>query len=158
MIRYRLRCAKGHEFEAWFSNSAAYDKQAKRSLVECPDCGSKKVEKAMMAPAVAAKSNRRSEAAAPANAETMTNALPPEVAAHLAMRRDLLTMMRKAREEVLAKAENVGDRFAEEARKIHYNEADARGIYGQASPDEARALVEEGIDVHPLPSLPDDHN
>jgi len=159
MIRYRLKCKKGHEFDAWFASSAAYDKQAKRKLVECPDCGSTQVDKAIMAPALSASTKkRRSPQPVPAESTTVTNTLPPEAAAQLALQRQMLAAMRKIRDEVVSNADNVGEKFAEEARKIHYREVEPRGIYGQATDEEARALHDEGIEFHPLPVLPDDHN
>ena len=145
MIHYDLICDKGHAFDGWFRNSAAYDEQAGRGLVTCTQCGSAKVEKQLMAPGIPVKSNRKSDqkmVAAPAD---------PRLA-------ELMTMMREMRRHVEENAEYVGDRFAEEARKIHYEESDARGIYGNTSPDEAKALIEEGIAVHPLPRLPEDGN
>jgi hypothetical protein len=145
MIKYRLRCKKGHEFEGWFSDSKAYDKQAKRGLVSCPDCGSTKVEKALMAPSLA---KRRREAGAPQPSEADTK--------RLSAQQEMLDLMRKLRRHVEANAENVGERFAEEARKIHHEEAPARGIYGEASLDQAKELAEEGIDILPLPRLPED--
>jgi hypothetical protein len=183
MIRYGLVCKKGHEFEGWFRDSADYDGQAKRRLVECPVCGSKSVEKQIMAPSVARRDRGRSvpqeappesppsagEAAAsaseppsplpaPVAAAALAAGVPPEAVAAMAVQRQMLTALRRARDEVLSKAENVGERFPEEARKIHYREAEARGIYGRATPEEAEALREEGIEFHPVPVLPDDFN
>jgi hypothetical protein len=147
MIRYALICDKGHEFDGWFSDSASYDKQAKRGFVECSHCGSNKVEKQLMAPGIPAKSNRKSDTshkmvAAPAD---------PRMQA-------MMKMMREFRDHVEKNSEHVGDKFAEEARKIHYKEANERAIYGNATADEARALIEEGIEVAPLPRLPEDGN
>ena len=146
MIHYDLICDKGHAFDGWFRNSAAYDEQAGKGLVTCTHCGSAKVEKQLMAPGIPVKSNRKSDAkpmvAAPAD---------PKLA-------ELMNMMRELRRHVEDNAEYVGDRFAEEARKIHYEETEQRGIYGQTTPDEAKALIEEGIAVHPLPRLPEDGN
>ena len=146
MIHYDLTCDRGHAFDGWFRNSAAYDEQAGRGLVTCTHCGSAKVEKQMMAPGIPMKSNRKAESksvvAAPAD---------PRLA-------ELLELVRTMRKHVQENAENVGDRFAEEARRIHYEESEQRGIYGQTTPDEAKALVEEGIAVHPLPRLPEDGN
>ncbi len=150
MIRYRLTCPDAHEFEAWFSSSAAYDKQAKAGHVTCPECGSNKVEKTLMAPNVA--TSRKKEAAR----EKAKAAAPRPVASQ--MPAEMLEMMRKIRDHVRENADYVGDKFAEEARKIHYEESEARGIYGEATPDEAQALYEEGIAVHPLPLLPEDKN
>lgn len=146
MIHYDLICDKGHAFDGWFRNSAAYDEQAGKGLVTCTQCGSAKVEKQLMAPGIPVKSNRKSEVntmvAAPAD---------PRLA-------ELMKMMREMRRHVEENAEYVGDRFAEEARKIHYEESEQRGIYGQTTPDEAKELIEEGIAVHPLPRLPEDGN
>lgn len=147
MIRYDLQCEKGHEFDGWFSNSDAYDKQVARHLVECVVCGSVKIEKQIMAPGIPAKSNRKSEVARP----MATTPADPRAQA-------MLQMMREYRAHVEKTAENVGDNFAEEARKIHYNETTPRGIFGQATPVEAAELIEEGIEVHPLPVLPEDGN
>jgi hypothetical protein len=146
MIRYRLQCAAKHEFEGWFRNADAFDRQAKRNLVVCPSCGSTEVAKALMAPSVV-KSSKASRA-------------PRDVPQRVANsgQRELLQMMRKLREEVIAKSEYVGPRFAEEARKIHNEEAEQRGIYGEASSAEVKDLVDDGVEVYPLPVLPEDHN
>ena len=151
MIRYRLTCPDAHEFEAWFSSSAAYDAQAKAGHVTCPECGSNKVEKTLMAPNVA--TSRKKEAT---REKVKAAASPRPVASQ--MPAEMLEMMRKIRDHVRENADYVGDKFAEEARKIHYEESEARGIYGEATPDEAQALHEEGIAVHPLPLLPEDKN
>jgi hypothetical protein len=147
MIRYDLICDKGHPFDGWFSDSAAYDKQAKRGLVSCTVCGSAKVEKQLMAPGIPAKSNRKTVA-------------PQKLAAGPIDPRAkvMMQMMREMRKTVEQNAEYVGDKFAEEARKIHYKESEERGIYGEATPADAQALVEEGIEVHALPRLPEDGN
>ncbi len=146
MIRYDLECAQGHEFDGWFSDSASFDKQADAGIVECPVCGSSDVQKALMAPGIPAKSNRKSEAQ-----PVMQNAAGTPAA-------ELTQMIRKLRTHVEENSEYVGPRFAEEARKIHYEESEARGIYGEASLEDARELTEEGIDVQPLPLLPEEHN
>lgn len=144
MIRYNLVCTAGHDFESWFRDAAAYDKAAKAHAVTCPECGTSDVVKALMAPSVS--TARKREAAA------MKVAAPdPRQAA-------MVEMMRKLRDHVTENADYVGGKFAEEARKIHYQEVEARGIYGEASPEEARSLVEEGIDFLPLPVLPEDGN
>lgn len=147
MIHYDLICDRGHAFDGWFANSAAYDAQADKGLVTCSHCGSSKVEKQLMAPGIPVKSNRKD--AAPA--KMVSGPVDPRLA-------QLMQVVREMRKHVEENAEYVGDRFAEEARKIHYEEAEHRGIYGQASPDEAKALIEEGIAVHPLPRLPEDGN
>jgi hypothetical protein len=148
MIRYDLICADGHGFDAWFRDSAAYDEQALKGLVICATCGSTRVEKQIMAPAIAGKSNRRDE-----EAKVPLCTAPADPRAKM-----LISMMRELRRNVEANAEYVGPRFAEEARKIHYAEAEKRGIYGEASLADAKALADEGIETHPLPVLPEDRN
>ena len=155
MIRYALRCERGHEFESWFQSSSAYDSQRKRGLVMCPTCDSAKVEKAIMAPRIAGKrksKNAEAPVAAPAS-ETVPNQLvmsPQE--------RELVTKLRELRDHVVNNADNVGTKFPEEARKMHYGETKSRAIYGEASHDEAQALADEGVEVAPLPVLPGDRN
>lgn len=163
MIRYRLQCKKNHEFEAWFNSSKAYDSQARRGLVECPECGSTKVSKALMAPGVATRGRDGAPPVegAPSNAVVETPAQAPALqptTAHHEMQRQFLEMMRHVRKEVESKAEYVGPRFAEEARKIHHKDSEARGIWGEATPKEAHDLIEDGIDCLPLPRLPEDNN
>lgn len=150
MIRYALRCKKGHEFEGWFKGSADYERQEKRGLVSCPSCGSNKVERAVMAPAVATKG-----AVAPVQ---VARTAGPQDAKRAEIQAEMMTLMRKLRTEVEKNADYVGPQFAEEARKIHYEEAPARGIYGEASPDDVKSLKEEGIEFYPLPVLPEDQN
>jgi hypothetical protein len=133
VIAYNLACAKGHEFEAWFSSSSAYDEQAKTNKLVCPLCNSRKVTKAIMAPALSSKVGRQKSAPSPDEMRKM---------------RQFMTGLRKYVEE---NAEDVGTKFPEEARKIHYGETEERPIYGHATLDEAADLVEEGIDVAPLP-------
>jgi len=160
MIRYTLACEHGHNFESWFQNSAAYDKQAKRGLVTCPVCGSAKVEKAIMAPRLA----RADVPEPPPPAPTPPAAAPPApqakmpVAIMSSQERELRQKLKELRDHVTKNANYVGPKFPEEARKIHYGETEHRSIYGEASPDEAKALHEEGIEFHPLPILPDDQN
>ena len=140
MIRYRLHCIKGHEFEAWFSSSAAYDAQAQSQQVCCPECDGREVVKAVMAPNVALRGVESGTADSQDKVPTV---------AHL---------MREVRRALLANAVDVGQRFPEEARKIHYGEAPPRGIAGTASGEEARALIEEGIEILMLPPLPEEAN
>jgi len=171
MIRYALSCADDHQFESWFANSSAFDKQKKRGLISCPMCGSTKVEKAIMAPRLARADSE--EAAAPAPqppsppgppaeaAPSPPMPLPPgpsAVAMTPPQERDLRKKLKELRDHVTKNASYVGPRFSEEARKMHYGEIEHRSIYGEASPDDAKALHEEGIEFHPLPVLPDDHN
>ena len=167
MIRYRLQCPDDHQFDAWFANSAAFDTQAKCGLVACAVCGSTKIEKALMAPNVGTKSNRKGEvlpAAGPSPSPSAdivaanSVALTGEAAKRAAVTQELMALMRKIRAEVADKAEYVGPDFAEEARKIHYDEAPNRGIYGEATKRDVIDLLDEGIDIMPLPNLPDDRN
>ena len=159
MIHYSLRCEHGHDFESWFASSSAYDKQVKRKLVTCPVCGSAKVEKAIMAPRLARTDKDRG-----ALEEVVPTPAPaaPEPKAPVAMispqERELRLKLKALRDHLTKNAEHVGARFPEEARKMHYGEIEHRSIYGEASPDEAKALHEEGIEFHPLPVLPEDRN
>jgi hypothetical protein len=160
VIRYSLVCQKGHDFESWFANSAAYDKQIKRGLVSCPLCGSAKVEKAIMAPRLARKDKStpivapvEERAPRPAPVET-----PTPVAIISPQEREFRAKLKELRDHLTANADNVGKKFPEEARKMHYGEIEHRSIYGEASPQDAKELHEEGIEFHPLPVLPDERN
>ena len=161
MIKYTLVCDKKHEFESWFADSSAFDKQAKRKLVACPVCDSTKVEKAIMAPRVAAKKGRV-PIEMPAPAPDVTAAAPAPAPAPVAMisavEQEFRAKLRELREQLVKNSDNVGEKFPEEARKMHYGETEHRSIYGVASPDEAKELLEEGIECHPLPVLPDERN
>ena len=156
MIRYSLRCERGHAFESWFQSSAAYESQEKRKLVSCPSCGSVKVERAIMAPQIVSKKGREVAVAAPAPATEV--ATPASTPLLMAQERELRTKLKELRDHIVKSADNVGERFPVEARKMHYGDIEHRPIYGEASPDEARALIEEGVEVTPLPVLPDDRN
>jgi hypothetical protein len=155
MIRYRLKCRKGHEFEGWFSGSAAFDREAKQGRVTCPTCGTSKVSKALMAPRIA-KSGKPKRGGK--NVEPPPSEPPKPETQRVAAHGELAAAMRKLRAEIEAKSEYVGSRFPEEARKIHYEESPARGIRGEATVEEAKSLSEEGIEFFPLPVLPEDHN
>ena len=158
MIRYALRCEGDHNFESWFQDSAAFDTQVKRRLVSCPVCNSVKIEKAIMAPRIASKKGRETAppppAPAPASAATETAPTP----LLMAQERELRAKIKELRDHIINNADNVGESFPNEARKMHYGEIEHRPIYGDASPDEARALIDEGVEVSPLPVLPDDRN
>jgi hypothetical protein len=156
MIHYTLRCERGHAFESWFQSSSAYEAQEKRKLVNCPVCGSAKVERAIMAPQIVSKKARNS--AEPAPAAPVDAAAPASTPLLMAQERELRAKLRELREHIVKNADNVGERFPNEARKMHYGDIEHRPIYGEASPDEARALIEEGVEVSPLPVLPDDRN
>ncbi len=149
MIHYQLRCSQDHEFDGWFRDSAAFDRQAERGLVECPACGDLRISRAMMAPAVA---KRQAQPAplpqppapptrGPVPAGAMAGPLPDHVRA----------MLQRLRGEVEKNCDYVGERFAEEALRIHRGEADQRGIYGEATPTEAEALSEEGVSFASFP-------
>jgi hypothetical protein len=172
MIRYALACAGGHAFESWFANSTAFDKQQKRGLVNCPVCGSTKVEKAIMAPRLARSDVEEAappapQPPAPPQPPASASPLPPlplpppgksAVAMTSPQERELRKKLKELRDHVTKNAHYVGPQFPEQARKMHYGEIEHRSIYGEASPGEAKALHEEGIEFHPLPVLPDDHN
>lgn len=136
MIKYQLKCTRGHEFEGWFPSIASYETQAESQRISCPDCGRRDVGKAIMAPNVA----RESAGHGPTPTPEFTD------------------FLREARRTLIAAMENVGPAFAEEARKIHYGEAEVRGIWGKATREEARELLEEGIEVFGFPKLPEDAN
>ena len=164
MILYTLACENGHTFESWFASSAAYDKQVKRSLVACPLCNSAKVEKALMAPRLSG-TKKRGDAAAPTPAPVSEPSLPataPAAPAPVAMmspqEHELRKKLKEIREHLTKNADYVGQKFPEEARKMHYGEIEHRSIYGEASPDQAKELHDEGIEFHPLPVLPDERN
>jgi len=172
MIRYTLVCNERHEFESWFSNSAAYDKQARRGLVTCPLCGSSKVEKALMTPRLGKADTPSNHEAAPAPprppqagegregeaAPAATAKMPTPVAMISPQEQEFRQKLRELRDHLVKNAENVGPRFPEEARKMHYGEAEHRSIYGVASPKDAKALHDEGIEFSPLPVLPEERN
>ena len=128
MIAYQLQCRNGHSFEGWFKDSAAFDAQSADGKLACPSCNSRKVEKAVMAPAIAGKAREQAQARA---------------------------TLRAMRQAVLENAEHVGGAFPEEARKIHYGETPERPIYGEASADDVEALLDEGVEVLPIPPDPD---
>lgn len=141
MIQYSLVCESEHKFDAWFRNADAYEAQHKKGIVTCPICGSGDVHKALMAPAVSRKSSEK---------VALSIGHPQQA--------ELRAAMKALREKVTSEADYVGDQFATEARKIHENEVEPRGIYGEATREEVAGLVEDGIDFMPLPNLPEDHN
>jgi hypothetical protein len=141
VITFSLACDNGHDFEGWFRSSADFDAQEKDGQLECPVCASHRVGKALMAPAVA---GTREEASPVLMADPRDGAMRQ--------------MMKAFRDHVVASSEDVGERFAEEARRIHFDETEKRSIRGKATPDEAQALREDGVPFAPLPVLPDDQN
>lgn len=161
MIVFTLKCRAGHEFETWFRDGAAYERQARRGLVVCPDCGDTGIEKAPMAPRLG-RSSKSESAPPPAGEETAAEAAPsaaPATAPALLPDRpptpaEFRRALQVLRRHVEATCENVGKSFAEEARRIHKGEAKARGIYGDASPSEAKKLAEDGIEIAAIPWVP----
>lgn len=151
MIRFALLCANDHAFEGWFRDGATFERQAVEAVISCPECGDTHVRKALMAPAVRRSGAR--EPSLPAPATTSDPPAPAEAPPHVRAA-TMLALLRKVRAHVEANFENVGERFPEEARRIHYGEAEEREIFGRATPEEAKALHEEGIAVRPLPELP----
>ena len=142
MIKFNLACEKAHDFEAWFSSGLDFEDQQSRGLVSCPHCGSVDVQKALMVPSVS--TGRAKEA----KQQMMMSAAQQEA----------MKTIREMVKQVKDNTENVGDKFSEEARKIHYGETEARGIHGSASLDEVHELVEEGVEIMPLPDVPEDQN
>ncbi|MBN9046457.1 MAG: DUF1178 family protein [Rhizobiales bacterium] len=141
MIRFSLHCDHGHEFEGWFRDNADFDRQSGMKLVTCPVCGSAAVGKALMAPAVSTGRDKEKMALAAGEAQ-----------------KTILAEMRELSRRLRENADYVGDKFAEEARKIHFGEVEARGIYGEATREDVHALVEDGVEVMPLPVFPEDKN
>jgi len=157
MIRYALVCDEAHEFESWFASAGAYDEQARRGFVTCPFCNSPRVSKAIMAPNVA---RRDREEAMPAPAAVQTSQGPQSQDMLLVDSKmaEVRAMVRALREKIMEHTTDVGAAFPEEARKIHDGDAEARPIRGQASWDEARALIEDGVEIMPIPPSPDERN
>ncbi len=157
MIHYQLICADDHAFDGWFKDSAGFDRQAKAGLVECPQCGSVAIHRALMAPAI----GRKRKGPAPAEVAVLDRAAPvaPQPAASPPMSGAVMpdqvrSMLQRLRAEVEKNCEPVGDRFAEEARAIHRGEAEPRGIFGESTPEQAEALADEGIEVSRIPWVP----
>lgn len=153
MILSHLRCRKDHVFETWFRDSAAFDSQAEAGVIECPVCGSSQVEKAIMAPRLA-KSSGAGAAGAPAVAEKSVGGMTPKALREAERSAGLRRALQELRRRVEENFDYVGPAFAEEARKIHYNETEDRPIYGETSDEEARDLEEEGVSVRRIPWLP----
>ena len=151
MIHYQLRCGQDHEFDGWFRDSTAFDKQAERGLVACPTCGDVKVARAMMAPALATRAvelRHRTPPVPAAKDEARTGAVAGPMPDHMR------AMLQRVRAEVEKNCDNVGERFAEEALRIHRGEAEPRAIYGDATPEQAEGLADEGVRVTRIPWVP----
>jgi hypothetical protein len=147
VIRYNLSCQEGHGFESWFRDSAAFDAQRAKGIVTCPVCGSSAVDRAIMAPQVA----RRDR-------DTAGREAPAPVALAAPQDKELRAKLKALREALTRDSADVGERFADEARRMHLGESEHRSIHGQATAEDARSLVEDGIEIFPLPVLPDDRN
>ena len=157
MIHYQLRCSQDHEFDGWFKDSAGFERQAKRGLVECPVCSDTKVERALMTPAVSKREKKvaREEAPAPVPAPSAPPQPPAEpMLAGGKVPAEVVALLQRVRAEVEKSCDYVGPQFADEARKMHRGESDKRGIYGETTPDEAEALADEGIEVNSIPWVP----
>lgn len=151
MIRYSLNCNEDHQFEGWFRSSDDCERQIGMGLVECPMCGSTEVGKALMAPAVSTSRKNADPEGVPATDSSQDTLMTAGDA-------EMIAKLKEMRDTILSNAENVGDRFAEEARKIHKGEAEARGIYGNATKDDVKELNRDGVPCLPLPVLPAEHN
>ena len=156
MIQYSLVCANSHGFEAWFKNAAAYDEQIQMNIVTCPICATPEVNKALMAPALGRKTNQLENISSKTQSETKGPSLA--LSTGHADQKKLQKAIRDLREKITSEADYVGDKFASEARKIHDQEIEPRGIYGEATPQEAARLIEDGVDFLPLPGLPEEQN
>ena len=163
MIQYSLICENEHGFEAWFKSASAFDDQLKINVVTCPICATPKVNKALMAPSLGRKSNQVSanDSASGSGAEPVKSGNQNQSIALSAGHPEqakLQQAIRDLREKITSEADYVGDRFATEARKIHDQEVEPRGIYGEATPQEAASLIEDGVEFLPLPTLPEEQN
>ena len=166
MIKYQLICDKSHEFEGWFGDSAAFESQQESALLTCPVCGSADVRRALMAPNLASPKTRKTDLAEqqpsaqpepqpqPQAPQQASAALPPAAARKM---QELMSEMRALQTRIREECRDVGNDFAEEARKIHYGEVEPEGIYGQATAEEREALDEEGIEIMDMPWLPKDN-
>nr|WP_294545696.1 DUF1178 family protein [uncultured Rhodopila sp.] len=162
MIHYQLRCSQDHGFDGWFKDSTTFEQQAKLGLIECPECGGIEVERALMAPAVARRVSLpvpveapQPPAAAPSATADAPAGVPAEVKlAGGRMPAQVVAVLQRIRAEVEKTCDYVGPDFADEARKIHHGESEPRSIYGEATPEEAESLADEGIDVGRIPWVP----
>lgn len=158
MIHYQLRCDQAHGFDGWFRDSATFEKQAATGLIECPECGGRKVDRALMAPAVSKRDvAARQEVVPVPEAPPAQEILPPDRSEKLAGGRlpaQMLAVLQKIRAEVEKKCDYVGPAFAEEARKMHHGDAEPRAIYGETTPEQAESLAEDGIEVTAIPWVP----
>ncbi len=151
MIRYALLCDQDHAFESWFDHSAAFDKLQHAKLIECPHCSSQKIRKAPMSPQISGTRTNKRPTSNPSIAKNKDIELQN-------LQAEAVELARKIRNHIEQNADNVGDKFASEARKIHFEEVEPHNIYGEATSEEVDELVEDGIEISPLPTLPEDKN
>lgn len=157
MIHYQLRCSESHEFDGWFPSGAAFEAQAERGLLECPMCGDHTIERALMTPSVPRKGRDLvvPNATPPETPQVEPEVIPPPRAiSGEAMPAQVRALLQRLRAEVERNCDNVGDQFAQEARRMHRGDGERRAIYGDTTPDEAEALAEEGIDIARIPWVP----
>jgi hypothetical protein len=153
MIHYQLQCSQSHGFDGWFKDSASFDKQAKRGLIECPECGRSDVQRALMAPALARRDAAPKSVAAPKPAAEAPAAVP-ETTAGGRLPAQMLAALQRMRAEVEKNCDYVGPAFADKARAMHRGEAEPKGIYGETTEEQAESLAEEGISVAKIPWVP----
>jgi len=152
MIHYQLQCGRAHGFDGWFKDSASFDKQAKRGLIECPECGGTDIERALMAPALAKRDVAPVEAPS-APPQTPVVAAPAKAAAGR-LPAQMLAALQRMRAEVEKNCDYVGPDFADQARAMHRGEIEPRGIYGESTEEQAESLAEEGVPVAKIPWVP----
>ncbi len=159
MINFTLRCGKGHEFEAWFGSSAEYDRQLAAGLISCALCDDTSITKGLMSPNLGVKGNKKTDQTPAAPSQHKSEVAAPALSQQEVVEKtaELIGQMRALKQQVEKRFDNVGDAFADTARRIHYGDEEDRGIYGNASKEDVEDLIDEGITVFPLPDLPKDH-
>ena len=159
MINFTLRCGKGHEFEAWFGSSAEYDRQLAAGLISCALCDDTSITKGLMSPNLGVKGNKKTDQTPAAPPQHKSEVAAPALSQQEVVEKtaELIGQMRALKQQVEKRFDNVGDAFADTARRIHYGDEEDRGIYGNASKEDVEDLIDEGITVFPLPDLPKDH-
>ncbi|MEP2942515.1 MAG: DUF1178 family protein [Hyphomicrobiales bacterium] len=168
MIKYTLKCSNGHVFDGWFSNSVAFDEQKDMGLVSCPSCGETEIKKTLMAPSITGTKTQGNsteqpdaidlDTPIPRDSELLPTTIPEPLVHGDETMQAVVEKMRELRSWVEANTENVGDKFADKARKMHFGEEDRHGIIGKATFEEAQELIDDGVDFLPLPALPEDNN
>lgn len=154
MIKFSLRCEEGHEFEAWFASGDAFEQQKANGELCCPACNSSDVDKALMAPRISKSPRTEPQFSNSAGTDSTSQSLTTSTG----LSPESLSMLRELKKRIVDDAEYVGPKFAEEARRIHYEETEKKGVWGEASLEDARDLIDEGIEILPIPVLPEDQN